>query len=262
MEAARRWRPDCLDLRPGVLEVMVQAAERDNRGDWPWRWMVCGGEVLYPDLQERAERVFGARMLERYGAHEAGQIAWRCLDCGFMHTNDDSVVVEILRDGEPVQPGETGEVVVTGLLSYTMPFLRFRLGDLAEQGPERGGGQCRFGFSRIRAVQGRQIDNLTLADGRSMPTYGLMSTIRQTGCVRRFQILQDSFDRIRILYVPNPGLDRDPGPELERRLLDALPASVGVTTEAVTQISPDGSGKYRYVRSLLSGSPSSSRTPQ
>jgi phenylacetate-CoA ligase len=260
LEELRRWRPDCIDVRPGVLDPLTEEAERQGRGDWPWRWIVCGGEVLYPDLLERAERAFGARILERYGAHEAGQIAWRCLDCGCMHTNDDSVVVEVEKDGRTALPGETGEVLVTSLLSFAMPFIRLRLGDLAERGSDQN--PCRFGFARIGSVQGRRIDNLALADGRSIPAYGLMAAVRRAAGVRRFQIIQESFDEVRVLYVPADGSSADLGGEVERLLRPALPAAMNITAECVSDIPLAESGKYRSVRSLPAQPRPSSHTPK
>lgn len=257
LEELRQWRADCIDVRPGVLEPLVEAAEREGRDDWPWRWIVCGGEVLYPDLLQRAERVFGARVLERYGSHEVGLIAFRCLRCGFLHTNDDSVAVEIQRDGKLAAPGERGEILVTGLLSFALPFLRFPLGDLVVQGPSSGEKSCPFGFGSIGTIEGRQLDNLSLADGRSIPTYNLMAALRQAPGGRRFHVLQKSFQEIHIRYVPDRNEASDLGPELERRLSRALPIPMTVTTERVEQIASTESGKRRYVQSFTAGAPPS-----
>jgi phenylacetate-CoA ligase len=245
LEQLREWRADCIDLRPGILEILVEEAERDGQGQWPWRWIVCGGEVLYPELLQRAERVFGARILERYGAHEVGHIAWRCGDCDAMHASDDSVVVEILKDGRCAAPGETGEVVVTSLLSFNMPFLRYGLGDLAEQPPRAA--PCGFTFSRIGAIQGRQIDNFTLSDGRLFPSFGLMAAVRKSAGVKRFQLIQESFDEIRIRYVGEPEVEID----LVQNVREALPAPMKITAERVALIQPAPSGKFRCVQSLL-----------
>jgi phenylacetate-CoA ligase len=58
-------------------------------------------------------------------------MAWECRHSGDLHTCDDGVLVEVLVDGRPAEPGERGEVVVTNLHAYAMPFIRYRIGDVA-----------------------------------------------------------------------------------------------------------------------------------
>jgi phenylacetate-CoA ligase len=168
-----------------------------------------------------------------------------------MHTNDDSVVVEIARDGTAAAPGERGEILVTGLLSFAMPFLRFPLEDVVAQGLPRNGTACPFGFGSIGAIEGRRLDNLVLADGRSIPTYGLMGAVRLAAGVRRFEIVQESFLELRIRFVRDHEAGFDPGAELVRRVREALPVPMSVRAEEVTEINPQESGKYRFVRSLV-----------
>ncbi len=256
LDALRAWRADLLDLRPGVLEILVTEAENQRRREWPWRWLVCGGEMLYPDLRQRAEEIFGAVALERYGAHETGQIAWRCPSCGRMHVNDDSVVVEVLRDGRPAKPGESGAVYVTGLLSHAMPILRHPLDDVVRL-PLADGGGCRFGLSALEAVEGRRLDNLLAPDGRAIPTHGLMAALRQTTNLTRFLVIQETLAEIRIRYVA--GADDDPASELYRRAKCALPHDITIRVERVEEIADDASGKRRYIRGIDVNSSSSSR---
>ncbi len=78
-------------------------------------------------------------------------MAWECRHSGDLHTCDDGVLVEVLRDGRPAEPGERGEVVVTNLHAYAMPFIRYRIGDLATRGAPCG---CGAPFSTIGEITG------------------------------------------------------------------------------------------------------------
>jgi phenylacetate-CoA ligase len=73
------------------------------------------------------------RPFDVYAANEVGPIAWECPQHrGALHLNDDVQWTEILDENDrPVQPGETGQVVVTQLLCRSQPLLRYRIGDLA-----------------------------------------------------------------------------------------------------------------------------------
>ena len=45
--------------------------------------------------------------------------------------SDDSYIVEVLKNGENVEPGEIGEVYITDLNNLITPMIRYRIGDLA-----------------------------------------------------------------------------------------------------------------------------------
>ena len=40
------------------------------------------------------------------------------------------MIVELVNGDEPVSPGEDGKVLVTNLHSYSMPFIRYDIGDI------------------------------------------------------------------------------------------------------------------------------------
>jgi phenylacetate-coenzyme A ligase PaaK-like adenylate-forming protein len=62
---------------------------------------LCGAERLTPPLRRRIETGFNAVVRDFYGCHECNLVAWECPESGLLHTSDDSVIVEVLRDGRP-----------------------------------------------------------------------------------------------------------------------------------------------------------------
>lgn len=111
--------------------------------------VVVGGETFTDDMRRRVREGFRANVYAAYTSHEFRNIAVDCPATGRYHVCDESVIVELLRDGRPVQVGEAREVVVTGLHSYAMPFIRYPLGDLAVRGPSPCG--CGAPYARARA---------------------------------------------------------------------------------------------------------------
>ena len=65
---------------------------------------------------------------------------------------DADVLDEQDGDGKPAEPGEVGEVVVTDLNNNCLPFIRYRIGDLAvAMDPER---ECTCGRGAPRRPPG------------------------------------------------------------------------------------------------------------
>lgn len=89
-----------------------------------------GGGALFPSLrQEYADR--GIACLQCYATADLGNIAYESNAMEGMIV-DEGVLVEIVRPGtgDPVAPGEVGEVVVT-TLNPDYPLIRFATGDMS-----------------------------------------------------------------------------------------------------------------------------------
>lgn len=99
--------------------------------DFAVRRACFGAEPLPPSLRQRFETEFGIDTYQMYGATEVGDIAYECSEKNGWHICEE-VIVEIVdpATGEPMKPGELGEVVVTRLNSCFFLF-RFGTGDLS-----------------------------------------------------------------------------------------------------------------------------------
>ena len=133
-EILRRYEPDIVGGYPSALAKLTEHLSQHDAELKPPRYVGSGGETLTPDLRQQIEEGFRARVYDSYGANEINLIACECPQTGEMHVMDDTVIVEVLNDGRPVAEGERGEVVVTALHSFAMPFIRYRLEDSVIKG--------------------------------------------------------------------------------------------------------------------------------
>ncbi len=111
-----------------------------------------GGGALFPSLrQEYAER--GIACLQCYATADLGNIAYES-EAQEGLIVDEGVIVEIVTPGtgDPVTPGEVGEVVVT-TLNPDYPLIRFATGDLSAL--MEGQSPCGRTNIRIRGWMGR-----------------------------------------------------------------------------------------------------------
>ena len=104
-----------------VIDALVQLIEETNTRLPEIRLLKGTSEKIYPSYQSRAKRVLGMPIISEYGAAETGIISYTCPE-GIDHTVRENVIVECID----------GRAVITNLESYSMPIIRFDLGDYIE----------------------------------------------------------------------------------------------------------------------------------
>lgn len=111
-----------------------------------------GGGALFPSLRQEYEDR-GIQCLQGYGTADIGSIAYESPAMEGMIV-DETVIVEIVTPGtgNPVAPGEVGEVVVT-TLNPDYPLIRFATGDMSAVMP--GESPCGRTNLRIKGWMGR-----------------------------------------------------------------------------------------------------------
>jgi phenylacetate-CoA ligase len=245
-------RPGVIKAYPGVLARLGEELQRSGRADIRPRFVVAVGEVLTGARRAQIEATWRVPVRDVYSCWEVGLIAWECPSTGMLHVFDDSVVLEVLgHDGHPVGIGERGEVVLTSLHSFAMPFIRYRLGDIVTRGA--AGCSCGSPFSTIGKVQGRMLDFFRLPGGRLVHPYEILSDLAEDvfRWVRHYQLVQEAEDRVAFLMVPGPEFDRERLAEFERHAARVLGGAARLRTELVERIEPAQGGKFHLARSLV-----------
>jgi phenylacetate-CoA ligase len=181
----------------------------------------------------------------RYGCEEVSLIACECERHAGLHVNAEGVYVELLRDGEPVPPGEPGSVVVTDLTNRAMPILRYQVGDVAVWSGRCC--PCGRGLPLLERLEGREADYVLTPAGELISGISLTENFAlHVPGVAQLQIIQETLQRFRFRIVRGP----DFGPGSLRRIgelvLERFGPGVGFEIEHVERIPQEPSGKYRF----------------
>jgi phenylacetate-CoA ligase len=246
----RRLRPDVIVGLPGMLNRLTAPELAGALEPVRARLVVVGGEVTTPAMRARLGRTFGAPVYETYGSHECPLIAAECPWSGTLHACEDAVLVELLADGRPVEPGERGEVVLTNLHAYAMPFIRYRIGDLATRAPACA---CGSPFTALGAVQGRMIDYFPLPDGRLLHPYEIVTRLVWGGqaWIRQYQLVQERRDSVVLYVVAETPPSEAQVAEVCRAVRPVLGDRVRFEVRPVIRIPFEATGKLRPSRSLV-----------
>jgi phenylacetate-CoA ligase len=241
-----RYRPDVIVAYTGPLYQFARSlAERNLRAYSP-RSVVVGAEQLHGFQRELIESVFGAPVFETYGSREFMLIGAECAEHRGLHLTTEHLYVEILDDdGQPTPAGQIGNVVITDLYNYGMPFIRYAIGDLAEAGFEDC--SCGRGLRLMRQVTGRRLDTLRTPDGRRVPGEFFARLLRYFPDIRQLQVVQPALDRIELRVVVAAGWTEAE----QQKLLELVARTVGpcvtVQWQSVPTIELTAAGKHRVV---------------
>jgi phenylacetate-CoA ligase len=198
--------------------------------------------MLTPAMRQAIEGGFGAPVVDLYGCHECVFIAMQRPGTGTYRVCEESVLVEVLKDGEPAGPGETGEIVVTALHSFAMPFIRYRLGDQVTLGDlPRDGHEP---YLSLSAIDGRTIDRFVLSDGRTFHAYTLGGAVERCRGVRTFQVIQEARDTFHVRVEPQAGAGAI-ADDVMRELCLVLGPQVVVRVELVPTLRAERGRKFR-----------------
>ena len=223
-EALARYGPAVLTGDAGSLVRLAAEGE----GGPALEAIVSWGRTLEAGEREAVEKGLGGPVFDEYGAREVGPIAHACATHDGLHVHAESVLVEVVRDGRAVAPGETGEVLVTDLVNRVVPLLRYRLGDRAELAT--GPCACGRGLPVLRRVEGRAALEVVAGDGRRVPRAALAHILRGFEfAIRRFRVESDEPGSVRLSIERKSRFTADTETTIRRALAEVLGLQTVVT---------------------------------
>ena len=106
----------------------------------------------------------------------------------------------------------------------------------------------------VEAIEGRTTDFVVATDGTIMHGLALIYILRDLDWVAAFKIVQESLFLTRVEVVLTSGkLNKEQCALIVSGFKKRLGESVDIEVEQLSEISPEKSGKYRYVISKVTG---------
>jgi phenylacetate-CoA ligase len=243
----QKFRPKYLHGYPSALYLVAQYIKDQgyHGGSAGVKLSFVGGEILYDWQKEVLEGVFECPVAEVYGSYEIG-ITAHSFPCGALHTNDDFVIVEVIKSHPQ---DEFGQIVSTRLDNWEFPLIRYNIEDLAPPLDEHAGCELGLGFSKLDRIIGRSFDVLRLSNGRIVHGTYFTTLMKIVDGLRQYQVNQRKPDCFEILVVIDPDVFTGEQESFIKDRMRALLGPVDVTITPVESIPVDGSGKFHYIRS-------------
>ncbi len=232
---------------PSFLEQLCHYVNNNDENPPKIASLITISEKLNAFERSSAERLFGARVYERYSNMENGILAQEDSTSPYYTVNTASYIVELLHPekDEPVPEGEVGRIVVTDLYNYAMPMIRYDTGDMAIAGTLKNGRQV---FTKIF---GRKMDIVHDTESNYISPH-IFYEISNFSRHRQFQFIQEGVTSY--CFKLNSTKDQTDEKGMEAHFKKYLGPDAIFRFEYVDEIPLLASGKRKKVLNLHQGS--------
>jgi len=191
VRAIEEFQPVLLDGYAESFNFLAQYLKEHGKINVTPKGIISSAQTLPEGSRKIIEEAFGCKVFDKYGSREFSGIAYECEAHAGHHVVGEGYVVEVLKDGRPAKPGEIGEVVITDLNNYCLPFIRYRIGDLAEAVDPAQPCTCGRGLPRLGKIEGRVQSIIIGARGQYVPGTFFAHVLKDYDhAIRQFQIVQ------------------------------------------------------------------------
>lgn len=251
-----RWKPTVIRAYPSALREFSEYVKDYGPAGIRPRLIETTSEKLTTQDRRLFEEVFQCKVADCYASRELAHSAYEC-DMGGLHVCPTRHL-EILKDGIPAEPSETGDIVITSLHQYALPFIRYKTDDLGSFEIE----DCSCGrvFPVLREISGRAADLLLSTDGKIIYGAYLDTVFWKRPEVFRYQAYQPDIQHLHLRIAFKSAVQDHWINQLRSELKSRFGESMQISITPVEKFELTRSGKHRYVISDVAPERTSLRT--
>jgi len=243
------YKPKFLRGYPSAIYTFANYLKETGKNTIRTRAVFTTAEMLLPQQREVIKGQFGCKVFDQYGCYDGGPQAMECSEhCG-LHISAERVIIEFVdKDRKPVPPGESGGIITTDLYNYTMPFIRYAVGDRGTLSKEQC--PCGRGLPLIKFLEGRVTDIIVLGNGVTLSGPALTLVFKDCH-IKQYQVIQEAEDKLLIKVVKGEGYTEQDTSHFMNIIRAHGGKGVDIETQFVTEIAPTKTGKWKFIISKV-----------
>lgn len=241
----------CRVLKPKLLRGYVTAIKDmamflDEHGlSFPAiKGVVLGAETVDEQSQAYIERIFHAPSYNTYGGRELSLIAMECSCKNGLHEVSENNYVEF-ENIDLAGYENAGNLIITNLNNYAMPFIRYRIGDIGIPST-LDSCKCGRGLPLIAKVIGRTTEVFKFNDGTRIAGEMFIHLMKDFP-LREYQFIQVSGSRVILRHKRSDNLSDDLKNSILHTYRGYLPKGVTLDFEEIDVFEKTVTGKFRFV---------------
>lgn len=250
-----QWKPVQIWAYADSIYEIASYVKENNICMFSPKIIMTTAGVLYDEMRAAVQEAFPkSNVINQYGSREAGAIGVETNGSVGIRVFSHSVLVEIKdsQTGEISDYGE-GDFLVTNLTNYSMPLIRFEIGDMGVISDREG---YKGAFPVIEKLRGRVNSHILKRDGSKIHGEYFTHLFYNKSWVKNFQVIQNDYDSIIFQIVCREYDSKQQEKDLEemvRLTRLVLGDSCHVDIKFVDNIPKLKSGKYQFVISKMRG---------
>ncbi|RCU45164.1 phenylacetate--CoA ligase family protein [Corallincola holothuriorum] len=242
-----RYQPDEIIGYPSSIYPIAKYIAQNNLPRVKAKVVFTTAETLLCHQRSLIEASFDAPVIDQYGCTEMALFVSQC-EQGNMHVHPEHGILEVLgADDVPVNAGETGEAICTGLVNRAMPLIRYRLGDCLVPSDSRC--DCGRAFPKLERLEGRVDDALVSPEGRPLGRMG--SIFKGLRGIYETQIVQQAPNQLLFRLVKNDEYDQVTEDALRYEITKRTGPNMLIRFEYLDSIPKNANGKFKTVISEI-----------
>ena len=248
VEVINQKKPKLIKSYAGSLYQLAKFVKDNNLSIHSPNKIHTSAETLRKFMRDLIEEVFNCKTYDFYGSREVGAISGECVK-GKIHIFNFNNYLEVVdRNNKPIQPGVEGRVLITTLHNYSMPLIRYEIGDTAILGTPCN---CGSKLPTLERITGRIKDHFITREGTLVDGGYFTRQFYFRSWIDEFQVLQTDFEKIDIYYVPLAQPIEIEMAEICEKIKQAMGEKCEIKWHRVEEVPRTPHGKLLYTRSLV-----------
>ena len=197
--------------------------------------------------RKELEEYFDGSVYNEYGSREFSIMGFECEKHNGIHVGMENAVIEIIPSNEE---SGYGEVVVTSLINWGMPFIRYELGDSSKY--IQGDCECGRYLPRLESIRGRVADFVITKNDKLIYGDFFAHLFYGSKGIEHYQVIQNEVGKVEIYIEANEYFSKDEINIFLKTLNDMTGNNLEAKIVNVARIERHRSGKRRSVISNIS----------
>jgi len=202
------------------------------------------GEMLLSYQRKLIESQFQGKVFDYYGCNEIGSLAFEC-EYQKKHISEEHVVIETIDSNFNNITNSIGEITITDLDNYAMPFIRYKNGDLGITSNVEC--ECGRKLKILESLEGRKQNFLRTVDGDYLSAIFFPFKFKDLKGISQYQVIQTDIMNITLKIVKNEYFSEFELSEMVKTIKQKIGNGININIREYKHIKLSNSGKHQLV---------------